>query len=200
MQLVQIINKKVVISSIQLAKSFDKQHKDILESIRQIRTAENSAILRMFQEAEYTNEQNKKFPMYLMNRDGFSLLAMSFTGEKALQWKLKYIEAFNKMEKELQKEITAKKLAATKSLQSRLSNTQSRVNELLEEHKYLQAEYDKNLRDFYQATMELKRHKVFKSIIEAHVVQKGNVTLKEVNNAKKFVRENLLNDIIDEKE
>lgn len=39
--------------------------------------------------------------MYLMNRDGFSLLVMGFTGEKALQWKIKYIEAFNAMEKEL---------------------------------------------------------------------------------------------------
>lgn len=36
-----------------------------------------------------------------MNRDGFSLLAMGFTGKKALQWKLKYIEAFNEMEETL---------------------------------------------------------------------------------------------------
>lgn len=34
-----------------------------------------------------------------MNRDGFSLLAMGFNGKEALSWKLKYIEAFNKMEK-----------------------------------------------------------------------------------------------------
>jgi phage regulator Rha-like protein len=36
--------------------------------------------------------------MYLMNRDGFSLLVMGFNGKKALEWKLKYIDAFNKME------------------------------------------------------------------------------------------------------
>ena len=44
-------------------------------------------------------EENKK--LFLMNRDGFSLLSMGFTGQKALQWKLKYIKAFNLMEKEL---------------------------------------------------------------------------------------------------
>lgn len=39
--------------------------------------------------------------MYIMNRDGFSLLAMGFTGKKALEWKLKYINAFNEMERQL---------------------------------------------------------------------------------------------------
>ena len=39
--------------------------------------------------------------MYLMNRDGFSLLAMGFTGKEAVEWKLKYIEAFNAMEQQL---------------------------------------------------------------------------------------------------
>lgn len=39
-----------------------------------------------------------------MNRDGFSLLCMGFTGKEALEWKLKYIEAFNKMEEKLKSE------------------------------------------------------------------------------------------------
>ena len=56
----------------------------------------------MFHKTTYINEQNgQSYPMYLMNRDGFSLLVMGFTGAKALEWKLKYIEAFNAMEKEL---------------------------------------------------------------------------------------------------
>ena len=44
--------------------------------------------------------------MYNMNRDGFSLLAMGFTGEKALRWKLDYIKAFNTMEAELKRIYT----------------------------------------------------------------------------------------------
>jgi len=44
--------------------------------------------------------------MYEMDRDGFSLLVMGFTGEKALQWKIKYIEAFNQMESELKRLYT----------------------------------------------------------------------------------------------
>lgn len=54
----------------------------------------------MFKKINYVDSQNKQqYPMYLMNRDGFSLLVMGFTGKKALDWKLKYINAFNQMEK-----------------------------------------------------------------------------------------------------
>jgi phage regulator Rha-like protein len=56
----------------------------------------------MFVKSYYTVEDNNKhYTKYIMTRDGFSLLAMGFTGKKALQWKLKYIEAFNKMEQAL---------------------------------------------------------------------------------------------------
>ena len=56
----------------------------------------------LFIEAEYQHPQNKQFyKEYLLTRDGFSLLVMGFTGSKALEWKLKYIEAFNKMEQAL---------------------------------------------------------------------------------------------------
>lgn len=93
-------NGQPVVSSRDIAERFEKQHKDVLETIRNL-TAENSALLEMFYLSEYTTVQNKKLPMYYMNRDGFSLLAMGFTGSKALEWKLKYIEAFNKMEEEI---------------------------------------------------------------------------------------------------
>lgn len=57
----------------------------------------------MFYKTAYIHEQNKQeYPMYLMNRDGFTLLVMGFTGQNALEWKIKYIQAFNAMEKELQ--------------------------------------------------------------------------------------------------
>ena len=102
---VTVENGQVVVSSRDVAEKFEKQHKDVLETIR-LMTAENSALLSMFFLSEYTTVQNKKLPMYLMNRDGFSLLCMGFTGAKALEWKLKYIDAFNKMEKALTEQST----------------------------------------------------------------------------------------------
>ena len=98
-QLVVINNNQIVVSSKDLAEHFGKEHKDVLENIRHILVAENSAT-KFFQETSSVY-RGREFPFYLMNRDGFSLLAMGFTGKKALQWKLKYIQAFNEMEETL---------------------------------------------------------------------------------------------------
>lgn len=98
-QLVVINNNQIVVSSKEIAEHFGKQHKHVLEIIREILVAENSAT-KFFQETSSVY-RGQHFPFYLMNRDGFSLLAMGFTGKKALQWKLKYIEAFNEMEETL---------------------------------------------------------------------------------------------------
>lgn len=99
-ELVIMHDKQVVTTSLKVAEVFEKNHRDVMEKIRNM-SAENSAVLKMFVEDEYTNSQNKQQPMYYMNRDGFTLLAMSFTGSKAMEFKLKYIDAFNKMEKQI---------------------------------------------------------------------------------------------------
>lgn len=98
-ELVTVENNEVVVSSRQVAEHFGKQHKDVLESIRNILAAENSAT-RFFTESSYLN-RGKQYVCYLMNRDGFSILVMGFTGKEALEWKIKYINAFNEMEKQL---------------------------------------------------------------------------------------------------
>ena len=96
---------QAITNSLLVAKKFGKDHKHVLESIRKLMTAENSAVLQMFEESTYINEQNKAQPMFLMNRDGFTLLAMGFTGVKAMEFKIDYINAFNKMESKIKKSI-----------------------------------------------------------------------------------------------
>lgn len=93
-----------VVSSREIADNFEKNHKEVLRSIdNQIEIlggAQNCAGL--FIESKYQHSQNKQwYKEYLLTRDGFSFAVMSFTGEKAAKWKLKYIEAFNKMEEKL---------------------------------------------------------------------------------------------------
>ena len=99
-ELVQVNNEQVVTDSRKVAEVFGKEHKNVIQSIENIK-AENSAVSSMFYETDYTAGTGKHYKMYLMNRDGFSLLVMGFTGKKALEWKIKYIEAFNAMEKQL---------------------------------------------------------------------------------------------------
>lgn len=114
-QLINIINKEgqLTVSSREVAENFDKEHKNVIQSIENLLLemggAENSASL--FIEGEYQHPQNKQhYKEYLLTRDGFSLLVMGFTGAKALAWKLKYIDAFNNMEQQLKapKELNSK--------------------------------------------------------------------------------------------
>lgn len=103
--LVEIRDNQVVVSSRQVAEYFGKEHRNILRDIEDIIIQGgmlNFEHTQMFHKTIYINEQNKQqYPMYLMNKDGFSLLVMGFTGKEALKWKIKYIEAFNDMEQYL---------------------------------------------------------------------------------------------------
>lgn len=101
--LVKVENNQIVTDSRSVAEHFGKQHKNVLQTIENL-AAENPATKFLFQKTTFEN-RGKQYPMYLMNRDGFSLLVMGFTGTKALEWKLKYIEAFNALERKL-KEAT----------------------------------------------------------------------------------------------
>ena len=123
-ELVKIKNNQVVVSSRQVAEKFGKLHKDVLENIREIIKAENSA-LTFYQENTYKAGTGKSYPEYLMNRDGFSLLVMGFTGKDALHWKMKYIAAFNEMEAKLNGKPIS--LLKEKEIEARLNNSRARI-------------------------------------------------------------------------
>ena len=111
-------NDQVITTSLLVAETFEKEHRNVLKSIRKLMSATNVAVAQMFDETTYVNEQGKEQPMFVMNRDGFTLLAMGFSGEKALEFKVKYINAFNKMEAELKSQQTKQLSAAESLLQS----------------------------------------------------------------------------------
>lgn len=91
------IDGELVVTSRQVAEDFGKQHQHVTQAIENL-ISENSLLKSMMMESEYTTERGRMYKEYLLTRDGFSLLVMGFTGSRALEWKLKYIEAFNKME------------------------------------------------------------------------------------------------------
>ena len=91
---------QVVTTSVKVAEYFGKNHRDVTRSIKELLTSAQFCA-HLFIESEYPDNYGRMQPMYLMNRDGFSLLAMGFTGAKALEFKLAYINAFNEMEEKL---------------------------------------------------------------------------------------------------
>lgn len=107
--LVIMKDKQAVTSSLQVAETFGKQHKNVVQAIEnKISTAENSALLEnMFVEGQYTASNGKSNPMYYMNRDGFAFIVMGFTGHKADNFKLQYIKAFSEMEDQVKFQVPA---------------------------------------------------------------------------------------------
>ena len=89
-------NGEPVASSRQIAENFEKRHDHVMRDIDTFKK-DVPNFGEMFFEAEAPDSYDRPQRTYLMNRDGFSLLVMGFTGKAALGWKLKYIQAFNEM-------------------------------------------------------------------------------------------------------
>lgn len=126
-ELVFIQNDQALTTSLKVAEVFDKRHDHIIRDIRglieQMGGVPKIGESSIFEESTYINQQNKQQPMYLMNRDGFTLLAMSFTGKKALKFKLYYIQAFNKMESKLKELLESGKDARWTEMRDRTKET-----------------------------------------------------------------------------
>ena len=90
----EVVNGRVMVSSLQVAEHFGKRHDNILRDIKRLEIPEDFRLLN-FEESSYVNQQGKEQPMYLMTRDGFTLLVMGFTGPRAVKWKIRLIEGFN---------------------------------------------------------------------------------------------------------
>lgn len=91
---------KILASSRDVAEKFGKRNPDVNRAIENL-IVQNCTVRNMFIKTSYTSSRGRDENEYLMDRDGFSLLVMGFTGKKALEWKLKYIDAFNQMEETL---------------------------------------------------------------------------------------------------
>jgi len=97
MNLVISHKNQVATTSVLVAQKFDKEHKNVLRDIEQLTCSQSFRRLN-FELSSYKNRQNKDMPMYIMTKDGFTLLVMSFTGAKAALFREEYINAFNRME------------------------------------------------------------------------------------------------------
>ena len=100
-ELVSFNNGQITTTSKSVADHFCKQHRQILDIIRKIVSNQPDFGRANFCASSYKTSQNKDLECFDMTRDGFSLVAMGLNGDKALEWKIKYINAFNQMEKML---------------------------------------------------------------------------------------------------
>ncbi|MEB7388731.1 Rha family transcriptional regulator [Aerococcus viridans] len=140
--LVIMKDKQAVTASLQVAENFGKRHDHILRDLDELKEGLTQNWGDLFSESTYVHPQNKQeYRMIYMNRDGFTLLAMGFTGKKALQFKMAYINAFNEMENYIQQrqlpmsqeDIMIATLETQKELKKQISTVSSDVEGLKQE-------------------------------------------------------------------
>ena len=148
------LNKKeiIIVGSRDVAGTFEKEHKEIIRAIEGQKDADGKTkhigLIEQLQQggelhlenyfilSEYIGANGRKYKEYLMTRDGFTLLAMGFTGEKAMKFKLAYIKQFNAMEELLKGKLIEREkgIAVRQSLTKAIQ--QSKENERMHGHAY----------------------------------------------------------------
>lgn len=170
--LVIMKDRQAVTSSLNVAENFGKNHQHVLRDIDGLKEGVQNWT-DLFYEDTYIHPQNKQeYRVIYMNRDGFTILAMGFTGKKALQFKLKYIEAFNQMEEHIKQQVkiptTPRELAllalsAGEETNQRVDDIDDRLTDI-EENKLITTE-DKGTVDRHV------RKKVYQICKEQHFGQ-----------------------------
>lgn len=112
-KLVELNNEQVVTTSLVVAESFGKEHKHVLRDIRNLeKDVPNFGL--MFSETETPDSYGRSRKTYYINRDGFTLLAMGFTGKEALQFKLDFLNQYNRMEEYIRRNDTIVNIGSKK--------------------------------------------------------------------------------------
>lgn len=131
------INKEevTVVTSLDVSETFEKRHADVLRDIERMECSEEFTE-RNFALSSYNDSSGKSNKMYFITRDGFTMLAMGYTGDKAMKFKEAYIRQFNAMEKALigKTKEREKGIAVRQALTNALQLTQE--NERMHGHAY----------------------------------------------------------------
>lgn len=101
---VAMSNDQITTTSLQVAKAFGKQHKDVLKRLNNLDCSNEFASANFcadVQKVDIGNGAKRESKIYHMTKDGFMFLVMGFTGKQAAAIKEAYINAFNAMADEL---------------------------------------------------------------------------------------------------
>lgn len=179
-ELVEVQNEQVVVSSRKIAEVFKKRHSEVIRAVESHMKdlAATDAKVRWFYETTYQDAKGEARKEYIMNRDGFSLLVMSFNNTRdVLEWKLKYIEAFNAMEKQLREQAKPKTqldilVESAKALQEqerRLARTELDIEDIKKQQQIQSSRID----TFNGVCTEGTKRQKLVSMIQAYAAKKG---------------------------
>lgn len=150
-------NGQSLTDSLRVAEKFEKRHDSVFRSIKGLFESSPQKCGQCFVLNNYIDDSGKSNPMYIMNRDGFMILAMGFTGAKALEFKFDFIDAFNQMERiiyesgNIRISVVEENIKRRYLLTHELNDVNTKINSLMKRHKEIKKEL-KNIdsQDFRQ--------------------------------------------------
>ena len=165
--LVIMKDQQAVTSSLQVAETFGKEHRAVLKAIDDLKEGLAQKYADLFCEDTYIHPQNKQaYRVVYMNRDGFTLAVLGFNNtQKVLEFKLKYIEAFNQMEKEIQqpklptsqRQLAMLALSANEETNERVDVIEKEVADLKDNQKIGADDYGYLSRRVHQRVAEVAK-------------------------------------------
>ena len=147
-------NSQALTNSLLVAQKFGKRHGDILRSVDSL-ISTDAKLRSFFQTTTYRDSKGEARPMFIMNRDGFSLLVMGFTGDKALKFKLDFIDAFNKMEEAIKTggfQIPSTLSGALRLAAEQAETIEAQQKQLGKQAKMIEARDEQRKKDFPRLT------------------------------------------------
>ncbi|EAK0482373.1 TPA: Rha family transcriptional regulator [Campylobacter jejuni] len=170
----EVVGTQTHTTSLDIAAVFEKRHDNIIAQIKALPQDDFTHL--NFKASNYKDSTGRILPCYNLTRDGFSLLVMGFTGEKAYKWKIEFIKAFNEMEKRLKNLEIEKheKLAFHQSLgyKSQLEQQKTNFNNEIKALKYDLIQTKEELDACKGALEVLKRRKDFNNEENLRLLQK----------------------------
>ena len=176
-ELVYLKNDEAVCDSLQVAEKFHKRHDNVIRSILNLLKNEDVKRRKLFSLSDYTDEKGEKRPKYIMNRKGFTILVMGFNGKEALEWKLKYSDAFDAMENFIKEKSTQTWIETRKAGKLTRQAETDTIKKLVEYAKDHGSEHSDKLYMTY--TKLANKMAGVKKRDEATVAQLNNLSLME---------------------
>lgn len=185
--LVIMKDRQAVTTSLQVSENFNKEHRAVLKAIDDLKEGLAQKYADLFWEDTYIHPQNKQpYRMIYMNRDGFTLAVLGFNNtERVLEFKLKYIQAFNKMEAEINQRFDTSNLSPELQMFNHmfksLANQELETKELKVQSERIENKVD-GIKDLL--TMDTKdwRKEVNNILKKIAVRQGGYDQFKEIGN------------------
>lgn len=157
----EVVESQIFTNSLQIAEVFEKQHRHVLETIENL--TKDDFKTANFIKGEYIDKKGENRPLYNLTKDGFMLLVMGFTGAKAYKFKVAFINAFNEMQKELERlrereridkiaNLEMVQISQNKHFQNVINGYKSQIKQKNNELAVLS-----DFRDFYEKDKSLKR-------------------------------------------